>query len=118
MNQLGLKTSVARRIGHVRSFCRSCNCDQVNQHEFQFHKGETVPKTKIELVEGLNDKERELVIAGLRALRRERGKSWNLECDKAEHEGKRPPGLAKYGIEDIKRLARRFGGRALHWSEE
>ena len=73
---------------------------------------------KPELIEGLNDAERQLVIEALRALRRERGLAWNVACDIAEQKGKKRPPLDDYGIEDIKRLARRFGGRALHWMEE
>ena len=73
---------------------------------------------KPELIEGLSDAERQLVIEALRALRRERGQAWNVVCDIAEQKSKKPPPLADYGIDDIKRLARRFGGRALHWIEE
>lgn len=76
-----------------------------------------MPNQKIILIEGLSDDEKSLVIAGLRALRRDRGNAWNRDYDTAEVEGKRPPGLKKYGIYEIKRLARRFGGKALHSSE-
>ena len=53
----------------------------------------------------------------LSALRRERGKAWNAACDQAEVQGKQRPSLKPYGIEEIKRLARRFGTHALHWTE-
>ena len=85
--------------------------------KYQLHEGRIVPNNKVILIEGLSDDEKKLVIAGLRALRRDRGKVWNSDCDAAESEGKRPPGIKKYGIDEIKRLARRFGGKALHSSE-
>lgn len=69
-------------------------------------------------VEGLSDDERALLGEALRALRRERGQAWNAACDAAEAEGKRRPSLRAYGIEDIKRLARRLGVGATHWMEE
>ena len=68
-------------------------------------------------VEGLSD-ERALLGEALRALRRQRGRAWNAACDAAEAKGKRPPALRDYGIEDIKRLARRLGVTAPHWLEE
>ena len=73
---------------------------------------------KVELIEGLNDEERKLLIEALRALRTERGKAWNEACDAAEAAGKRLPSLRVYGIDQIKRMARRLGGRAPHWLEE
>ena len=73
---------------------------------------------KPEIIEGLSDEERALLREALRALRRDRGKAWNAACDAAEAAGKRRPSLKAYGIEDIKRLARRFGVRATHWLED
>jgi len=70
-----------------------------------------------EPVEELSDDERALLIEALRALRRERGRAWNVACDAADVEGKRQPSLTRFGIDDIKRLARRLGG-ATHWLEE
>jgi hypothetical protein len=65
----------------------------------------------------LSDEERALLGQVLSALRRERGKAWNAACDLAEAQGKRRPSLKPYGIDEIKRLARRFGTKALHWTE-
>ncbi len=73
---------------------------------------------RIELIEGLSESERQLVIEGLRALRRERGRAWNIACDIAEQTGKKRPAIDPYRIDDIAKLARRFGGTAPHWSEE
>lgn len=72
----------------------------------------------VTMIEGLSDAERELVIKGLQALRRERGLAWNVACDVAAV-GKVTvsPSLSLYGITEIEYLARRFGGLALHWSE-
>jgi len=70
-----------------------------------------------ESIGGLSDEETALLAEAFRALRRERGKAWNAACDAAEVEGKRRPSLRGYGIDDIKRLARRFGITATHWSE-
>lgn len=67
---------------------------------------------------GLNDNERTLLGEALGALRRERGAAWNAACDAAEARGKQRPSLRAYGIEDIRRLARRLGVRATHWTEE
>jgi hypothetical protein len=72
----------------------------------------------MELIEGLTEEERALVIAALRALRRERGRAWNAACDLAEREGHKSPPLSGYGIRDIERLARRFGGTAPHWLDD
>lgn len=69
-------------------------------------------------IAGLNDDERTLLGEALRALRRERGAAWNAACDAAEAQGKRSPPLRVYGIDDIRRLARRLGVRATHWTEE
>jgi hypothetical protein len=66
----------------------------------------------------LNDSERTLLREALCTLRRERGQAWNAACDAAEAQGKRHPSLRSYGIDDIKRLARRFGIRSTHWMEE
>ncbi len=74
--------------------------------------------TKPEPIEGLSDEERALLGEALRALRRERGAAWNAACDAAEAAGKRRPALRPYGIDAIKRLARRLGVGATHWSEE
>ena len=76
--------------------------------------------SKPEPIAGLSDNERKLLIAGLTALRRERGQAWNAVCDAADANGKRHPSLRQFGIDDIKRLARRIGGRAAHthWLEE
>ena len=65
----------------------------------------------------LNDEERALLGQALSALRLERGKAWNAACDLAEAQGKRRPSLKLYGIDEITRLARRFGTKALHWTE-
>jgi hypothetical protein len=73
---------------------------------------------RAEPVEGLSDAERRLVIEGLQALRRERGRAWNIACDIAEQAGRKRPALAPYGIAEIEKLARRFGGTAPHWSDE
>ncbi len=68
-------------------------------------------------IEGLSDDERALLGEALRALRTERGKAWNAACDAAEAAGKRRPPLRPYGIEAIKRLARRLGVGPTHWAE-
>jgi hypothetical protein len=72
---------------------------------------------KSEPVEGLNDAEQALLGEALRALRTERGKAWNAACDTAEAAGKRRPSLRPYGIDEIKRLARRLGVGPTHWAE-
>lgn len=76
--------------------------------------------SKPERIDGLNDDERKLLIEALTALRRERGQAWNAACNAADAEGKRHPSLRRFGINDIKRLAHRIGGRAAHthWQEE
>lgn len=76
--------------------------------------------SKPEPIDDLSDDERKLLIDGLTALRRERGQAWNQACDTADANGKRRPSLCQFGIDDIKRLARRIGGRAAHthWLEE
>ncbi len=76
--------------------------------------------SKPEPIADLSDDERKLLIEELTALRRERGQAWNLACDAADANGKRRPSLRQIGIDDIKRLARRIGGRAAHthWLEE
>lgn len=73
---------------------------------------------KPEPINGLSDDERTLLGEALRALRRERGAAWNAVCDAAEAQGKRSPLPRAYGIDDIRRLARRLGVRATHWTEE
>ena len=72
---------------------------------------------KADLAEGLSKAERALLGEALSALRRERGLAWNAACDRAEAAGQRRPPLEAYEIEEIKRLARRFGTTALHWTE-
>lgn len=76
--------------------------------------------SKPEPIADLSDDERKLLIEGLTALRRERGQAWNMACDTADANGNRRPSLRQFGIDDIKRLARRIGGRAAHthWLEE
>ena len=69
-------------------------------------------------MDGLSDDERALLGEALCALRRERGKAWNAACNAAEAQAKRPPSIRAYGIEDIRRLARRLGVPATHWLEE
>jgi hypothetical protein len=75
-------------------------------------------RSKPEPIDGLSDAEKALLGEALQALRRERGRARNAACDAAEAQGRRSPSLRAFGIEDIKRLVRRFGVRALHWSEE
>lgn len=70
-----------------------------------------------EPIDGLSEEERALLGEALRALRRERGQAWNAACNVADAHGKRRPSLRGYGIDDIKRLARRFGITATHWME-
>ena len=69
-------------------------------------------------ITGLSEDERTLFGEALRVLRRERGAAWNAACDAAEARGKRPPSLRAYGIDDIRRLARRLGVRGTHWTED
>ncbi len=66
---------------------------------------------------GMNEADMKLLAAAFRVLRRERGKAWNAACDVAEAQSKRRPALKPSGIDDIRRLARRFGIRETHWSE-
>jgi hypothetical protein len=66
----------------------------------------------------LSDSERTLLQEALTSLRRERGKAWNAACDAADAQGKRHPSLRSYGIDDIQRLARRFGIRSTYWLEQ
>ncbi len=72
---------------------------------------------KADLADCLSEAKRALLGEALSALRRDRGKAWNAACDLAEAQGKRRPSLTPYGIDAIKRLARRFGTKALHWTE-
>ncbi|NYS34784.1 hypothetical protein HZZ02_13895, partial [Streptococcus danieliae] len=65
-------------------------------------------------IEGLSDAERTMLIDGLRALRKERGKAWNEACDAAEATGQRQPPLRPFEIDDIIRLAQRLGGSIPH----
>jgi len=69
-------------------------------------------------IDGLSEEERALLGDALRALRRERGRAWNAACDLAEAQGKRRPSLRGYGIDEIKRLGRRFGITRTHWLDE
>ena len=71
-----------------------------------------------EPIDGLSEQERELLADALRTLRRERGRAWNAACDVAEAQGKRRPSLRAYGIDDIKRLGRRFGITSTHGTGE
>ena len=70
-----------------------------------------------EPIGGLTEAEKTLLAEALSALRRERGAAWKAACDRAAAEGKRQPSLRSYGIDDIKRLGRRFGITATHWLE-
>lgn len=86
------------------------------------HNNPTRPENEFldnpEPIGGLSDDERTLLGEALRALRRERGRAWNAACDAAEAQAKRPPSLRAYGIDDIRRLARRLGVPATHWMKE
>lgn len=68
-------------------------------------------------ITGLDDDERALLIAGLTALRFERGKAWLAACGRAVEHGRAEPPLEDCGIDAIVSLARRLGGNAPHWSE-
>lgn len=70
-----------------------------------------------EPIEGLDENELALLVEALKVLRAERGKAWNTACDVAEAAHRRPPSLKKYGIDDIRRLARRLGGGKTHWMD-
>ena len=70
-----------------------------------------------DLAHRLSEEERTLLGEALSALRRERGQAWNAACNRTEAQGKRRPSLRAYGLDEIKRLARRFGAKALHWTE-
>ncbi|TPG65757.1 hypothetical protein EAH78_31305 [Pseudomonas arsenicoxydans] len=70
------------------------------------------------VVDELSEAERQLLIKGLRALRRERGLAWNVACDIATERKVKAPPLSQYGITEIEQLARRFGGTARHWTDE
>jgi hypothetical protein len=72
---------------------------------------------RLEPIEGLSEDERELLGDALRTPRAERGRAWNATCDAAEAAGRHRPSLRPYGIDDIKRLARRLGAGPTHWSE-
>ncbi len=74
-------------------------------------------KAKADLADGLSAEERVLLGEAFSALRRERGRAWIAACHRADEQGKRRPGLRTAGIDEIKRLARRFGTKALHWTE-
>lgn len=79
------------------------------------HRG--AAETKASLAEGCSAEERALLGEAFSALRRERGKAWIDTCRRADERGRRRPGLRTAGIDEIKRLARRFGTKALHWAE-
>jgi len=104
---------VLRQIAILHSFVVSGSCR---------YNDPTRPENEIldkpESIGGLSDDERMLLGEALRALRRERGAVWNAACDTAEAQAKRPPSLRAYGIDDIRRLARRLDIRATHWMEE
>ena len=68
-------------------------------------------------ITGLSDDERQTLVDALTALRVERGRAWNGACNLAVELGRREPKVDAYGIDAIKRLARRLGGEALHWLE-
>jgi len=68
-------------------------------------------------ITGLSDDERQILVEALTALRAERGRAWNGACDLAVELGRREPEVDDYGIDAIKRLARRLGGEARHWLE-
>lgn len=72
-------------------------------------------KLNKEPIRGLDDEEIALLIDALTALRAERGKIWNRACDIAQQENKCLPSLKMYGIDEIKRLARRLGAWKTHW---
>ena len=72
---------------------------------------------KASLADGCSAEDRALLEEAFSALRRERGKAWIDACRRADERGKRRPGLRTAGIDEIKRLARRFGTKALHWTE-
>jgi hypothetical protein len=80
---------------------------------------ETQILPKPESIEGLSDAERTLLGDALRALRQSAAKPGMQPCDAAETAGKsRHPSLRPYGIDEIKRLARRLGVGPTHWSGE
>jgi hypothetical protein len=72
---------------------------------------------KADLADCLSEEERSLLGEALSALRRDRGKAWNAAWDLAKAQGKRRPSLKPFGIDAIKRLARRFGTKPLHRTE-
>ena len=74
-------------------------------------------EVKPNLADGLSAEERVLLGEAFSALRRERGRAWLDACHRADKEGKRRPGLRTAGIDEIKRLARRLGTKALHWTD-
>lgn len=61
-------------------------------------------------INGLSDAERTMLIDGLRALRRERGKAWNDASDAADLARRRRPAPRPFGSHYIIRLAERLGG--------
>ncbi|OQS32947.1 hypothetical protein B0T45_20940 [Chromobacterium haemolyticum] len=65
----------------------------------------------------LSDSERKLLLKALCALRYERERSWMNACRSAYAEGRPEPPIERYGIDEIQKLARRLGGRALHWTQ-
>lgn len=68
-------------------------------------------------IAGLADEDRKLLVEALCALRDARGREWLAACHRADELGRRKPGLARLRLDELKRLARRLGGRADHWME-
>lgn len=75
----------------------------------------TVPRTD-RAIEGLDPEERALLIEALTTLRFTRGQDWLSASRLADERGQRRPSLDESGVAAIKRLARRLGGHALHWT--
>lgn len=68
-------------------------------------------------ITGLDDDDRELLVAGLTALREVRGRQWRDGCDRAARKGATEPPLPAYGIDEIRQLTQRLGGEAKHWTK-
>lgn len=68
-------------------------------------------------ITGLSDQERALLVEALCALRHVRCREWLAACQRADELRRRRPGQATMRLPEVKRLARRLGGRALHWTE-
>lgn len=112
-----LRGSVGRfSIGELIELAIRAGLDvRVQAQPARTHRGAV--ETKASLAEGCSAEERVLLGEAFSALRRERGKAWIDACRRADESGKRRPGLRTAGIDEIKRLARRFGTKALHWTE-